>query len=199
MVSRFLIYGLVDPRSGDVRYIGKSTSGMKRPKYHARPQHVAKAPHTHKNRWLQKLLNEGLRPGLRVLEEFEAAADIADGECFWIAQGKGLDWPLTNLAKGGVGPLGHVVTPEVRARISAALTGRKMPAEHGARVGAFFRGKALSAEHRAKLSAVQKGRSPTPERVARQRASLTGFKQSAETRARMCAGQRKRRAAEREQ
>lgn len=34
-MSRFLIYGLVDPRTNEVRYVGRSSSGLVRPKHHS--------------------------------------------------------------------------------------------------------------------------------------------------------------------
>ena len=30
MLSRFIIYALTDPRTGEIRYVGKSTRGLKR-------------------------------------------------------------------------------------------------------------------------------------------------------------------------
>ena len=38
MPSKFLIYGLVDPRDGQLRYVGKSTSGLRRPRSHWYPR-----------------------------------------------------------------------------------------------------------------------------------------------------------------
>ena len=52
------------------------------------------------------------------------------------------------------GPL----SPETRAKISAALSGRTFSAEHRAKIGAAFKGRTLSPEHRAKISAAKKGR-----------------------------------------
>src|SRR4051812_30246617 len=51
--------------------------------------------------------------------------------------------------------------PEVRAKVSAALTGRKLTEQHRLHVGDSLRGRPKSAEHKAKLSAALKGRPTT--------------------------------------
>lgn len=102
-------------------------------------------------------------------------------------------------------------TPESRAKISAAGTGRVHSLEHRAKISLALKGKPLSPERkakviaatidamarpdiRAKISAGLKGkkrpnspltgRKQTPEHVANMRAALTGKKRTAETRER---------------
>lgn len=99
-MSRFLVYGLADPRTGVVRYIGKSSYGLERPKEHV---HKAGRERTHKAAWVRSLKRIGLRPEIRVLEDVPDRSDLDIVEAFWIAQGKGLGWPLTNIAPGGRG------------------------------------------------------------------------------------------------
>lgn len=55
--------------------------------------------------------------------------------------------------------------PERGARISLALTGKKLSPEHIERMAASKRGKPLSAEHRLKISAAQAGRWTEAERA----------------------------------
>lgn len=65
MPSQFLIYGLLDPRTGLLRYIGKSTCGLRRPRMH---RSVPKKEGKHKTNWLLQLQREGLEPEIVVLE-----------------------------------------------------------------------------------------------------------------------------------
>ena len=78
-------------------------------------------------------------------------------------------------ALGNKWGLGHVVTQEARAHLSALFTGR-----------------ALSLETRAKLSAVRTGRRASPETRAKMSAAAKGHAVSAETRAKISAGHIKR-------
>jgi hypothetical protein len=50
------------------------------------------------------------------------------------------------------------MTPEHRAKIAAALTGRTLSDEHRAAMAAALRGRVMSAEARAKMSASQRRR-----------------------------------------
>lgn len=88
---------------------------------------------------------------------------------------------------------GKKVSPETRAKISAANKGRVLTAEHRAKLSASHKGKPLSAEHCAKLSAARRGRKRapfSPEWRANISAALTGKKRgpcSAETKAKISA------------
>lgn len=133
------IYGLTDPRDGSVRYIGKTTTGMERPRAH---RYLSDGDHTHKAHWILKLQREGLEYGIVVLEEC-VREDLSAAECFWIAQGRGLGWRLTNLTKGGDGTLGFVQPEHVRVAVASANTRRK--------------GVPFTEEHKARMSASMKG------------------------------------------
>lgn len=123
---KFIIYALVDPRTGEIRYIGKSSSGVRRPRLHTAPSHL-KEERTHKANWVRLLLSLGLKPGIQILEEFSSETDLNDAECFWIAQGRGLGWRLTNATKGGEGATGCVISEETRARMCRAQTTSQKP------------------------------------------------------------------------
>lgn len=53
-----LIYGLVDPRTSELRYIGRSSSGLTRPKQHTAPAALAKDV-ARKGNWLRQLVRAG--------------------------------------------------------------------------------------------------------------------------------------------
>jgi hypothetical protein len=97
-VSRFLVYGLIDPDTNAIRYIGLSTRGLDRPRDHVRD---AGKERTYKAAWVRKLLREGKVYGIRILEEYADRQAVSVGEIRWIAEGRRLGWPLTNVTDGG--------------------------------------------------------------------------------------------------
>lgn len=122
MKDRFIIYGLKDPRTGELRYVGKSVSGLKRARSHMFPCLLSK-DQTHKGYWLRQLLSAGMKAEPVVLETFETKDDLQDGERFWIAQMRGMGVALTNHTNGGDGRSGCPQSAETRAKISAGNKG----------------------------------------------------------------------------
>jgi hypothetical protein len=92
-MNPFLVYGLVDPRTGEVRYVGKSSSGLARPKEHA--SRVWRE-NNYKASWIRGLLSAGLLYEVRILEWASSLEMLPIIEAFWVTQGRGLGWPLTN-------------------------------------------------------------------------------------------------------
>jgi hypothetical protein len=194
MVSRFLIYGLKDPRDGAVRYIGKSCSGLARPREHARPS--KRESSTYKSRWLAELERQGLTYEVVVLEQAQCAEDLSPMECFWIAQGRGMGWRLTNLTPGGDGNANP--TAETRAKWSALRKGKKRPArseEWCERLRQSAKRRRHSDETRARMSDAHNGkpRLKSLEWRAKQSALMAGRKHSEETKAKMRLAQQARR------
>ena len=63
------IYGLTDPRTGELRYIGKTKNSLKyRLMRHVRYRDKGSV---HKNSWIGLLERDGLRPEIFVIEEVE--------------------------------------------------------------------------------------------------------------------------------
>ena len=149
---RHVVYGLFDPSTGELRYIGKSTTGPKRRlQEHLSPSKLC--THTHKNCWLRSLLEKGLRPDLVVLEVCGNAetAEILEKQA--IAHYRGLGFRLTNNTDGGEGATGYHHTEEHKRYMRSLFLGRERPG-----VGEKVRLKAL-------------GR--VPSRAARVRSSTT--------------------------
>jgi hypothetical protein len=95
----WVIYGLADPRDGNVRYVGYTHNPNQRLQGHIK--HTSKQD-THPGRWLKNLKLQGLRPAMCILEYIYggiAARDAA--EIKWING----PWRsgLTNHALGGRG------------------------------------------------------------------------------------------------
>jgi hypothetical protein len=143
----FLVYTLSDPRTGAVRYVGKTGRSLKlRLKEHMLPKRLVQ--HTHKNCWLKQLGGLGLRPIIEEVERCDTEPEIYDAEIFYVAYFRSLGFDLTNGTAGGEG-----------------LTGIKRPERSKAwrkRLGAAHRGKTISQEQREKLSQVLRGKPKRP-------------------------------------
>jgi len=207
--KKYLVYGLVDPRTDEIRYVGKSCSGLSRVKRHIRPYDLANDK-TWKGRWLKRLLESGLSPKAVILEEFVSDQFLSDAERYWIAQGRGLAWPLTNLTEGGEGLSGYRVSEDTRQKMSERARTRSAQTREKLRQAAKerwavpeFRARAIAAmkdkwadpqfrdslpkrevsfEARKKISLANAGRIRTPETRQRMSVAQTGRVHTEESR-----------------
>lgn len=122
------IYGLKDPNTSEIRYIGKSDNPKARFQNHMA---LSRADvNRHKKHWIAGLIANKQRPQLVILEKV-SDKQWEDRERWWIQYGRAEGWPLTNLADGGmnnyessddsieiVEVLGMFVDEEQRKRIS---------------------------------------------------------------------------------
>lgn len=116
--SKYLIYALVDPRDGRWRYVGKSGSGLNRPRAHGRPSVLAKDK-THKANWIKVLISQGLLYDIEILEELSSSRELIPAEMEWIAAARRAGVSLTNMTDGGEGIPGLKMSIELRFRLSA--------------------------------------------------------------------------------
>ena len=121
-VDRHLIYGLIDPRDGQLRYVGKSCEGLKRPRAHARR---LKWDRGHCRNWVKGLVDLGLKPDIEVLETCDSPKALIEAEQFHIAYFRMVGCNLTNLTAGGEGQWGLRFSEERRRRISRNGTWQK--------------------------------------------------------------------------
>ena len=91
------IYGLIDPRDGEIHYIGWST----RPEMRLR-EHIKCNKGTCKGVWIKELREDGLEPSMKFLEVTNLY-DVQSIEQGWIEEGRKLGWPLTNMVFNGKG------------------------------------------------------------------------------------------------
>ena len=91
-----IIYGLIDPRTNYLRYIGKTVGTPE-----GRVSGHLKSP-TYCGRWLRNLASCGLQPGIVILEVADEIS-WSESETFWIAYFKFLGCNLTNRTIGGDG------------------------------------------------------------------------------------------------
>ncbi len=97
-----IIYFLIDPRDGSVRYVGQTRNGLQRYKDHLR---LAETPEWHGMRklyyWIRSLQKKGLQPELRVVEYLDNVDQLDEAEIYWGELCKSLGCPLTNVAPFG--------------------------------------------------------------------------------------------------
>ena len=77
-MSKVYIYGLANPETGVVRYVGKTNNLHRRKNEH----HIDGA--NHKTRWLDYLKDSGLEPEMKILEEVSGNDDWRARELFWL-------------------------------------------------------------------------------------------------------------------
>lgn len=139
------IYILLDPKNGDVRYVGKSDNPNKRLK-----EHIKKCRNsvTYKNNWVLSLLNEGKTPLLEVIDDVPYD-EWGFWETYYIDLYKSWGFKLTNTAPGGIGgDLG----PEVNRKISQSKKGYKHTEESKKKMSEYRIGKKLTEDTKKILS-----------------------------------------------
>lgn len=151
--SRFLVYGLVDPQTDVVRYIGKSSSGLTRPKYHLYRNNIVRENHTHKRAWLLELFDRGLRPAIRVLKECSSNEEVEEAERLLIKEYRQNGVGLTNLAEGGTsGSIGASWSEASRRRLAETNKSNPVRMEHIRQLGSKWKGTTRSEETKQKMS-----------------------------------------------
>lgn len=144
-----IIYALICPMSGKVRYVGKTAMQLgRRLSSHIMGCTSGRDKHLRKNVWLSEILAEDLIPGIAILERVPAEECWESVERRWISHYRTiLGEELLNASDGGKGPRGFVPSAETRERISASGKSR-----------APYPRKPPSDATKAKISASLKGR-----------------------------------------
>lgn len=183
-VSQFLVYGLVDPRNGELRYVGKSAIGVRRPGLHRTAR--GRIGETHRAAWLRCLwADNGRLPCILILQECESEVQALAHEVRLIALFREAGFDLTNLTDGGEGSSGYKATPETRMKTSLRFRGRTLSPEHREKIAASKRGKPRSPETRVKLAAAARGKVPSDETRAKMAEANRGKVRTPETCARI--------------
>lgn len=180
MTDAYVIYGLCDPATGEIRYVGKTSTGAQ----WRRTRHIwqARSKAANCQRWVSRWIRSlNYKIGVVVLEE--SPDDPAASEREWIERLRSQGARLTNHTRGGEGvPAGQF---KHRAEHIAAMRGRTLPPEWRAAISRGQKGRKLSPEQIERLRAANTGRKATPEARAKMSAAKKGIPKSAETRARM--------------
>lgn len=184
------IYSLSDPLAdGAVRYVGKTINLRKRLREHVQAALVGKE-HNHRANWVRQLISRGSSPSLTVLETGEG--DWKEAERRWIKNLKAGGANLVNSTDGGEGL--NNPSPDTRARISTANTGKRRTPEMRARIGAASKGRRHTRETRTRMSLSRKGQISrmTPETRAKIAENNRRRVISLETRQKMSVASKKR-------
>ena len=128
-----IIYALLDPNSGKIRYIGKSMSGISRPKSHTAPSCIRNDGKTKKANWLNSLLKNNQKPVIQIMEYIYITSDretinnilyLKEQQFIKIARELNID--LTNNTDGGPGATNRIISDETRRKMSVAHNGKKL-------------------------------------------------------------------------
>lgn len=96
------IYVLYDPRTDEIRYVGKSVNPKARLRAHITAARNGAYDH-HTSRWICKLLAEGVEPELAIVDEVSEGDDWREIERLWITRFETEGGRLTNSTAGGEG------------------------------------------------------------------------------------------------
>lgn len=139
------IYGLCDPRTGCLRYIGKAN----RPKVRLYHHHCCGPKKNHRTDWLNNLKNNGLKPEMFTLEEVEER-DWQEAERFWISYFRSLMKGRKLSESHRLKLCGKIKSQETRDKIGNAQRGRKASVETKKKISIASRTRFDSNEWRAK-------------------------------------------------
>lgn len=128
-MKKYKIYKLVDPRIQDeedskrVRYIGWTNKKLsdRLSNHITEARHDNTQQHTHKNRWINSLLKQNLKPEIQLVDETDNPEEIKLMEIKYIKQFKDGGFLLTNATLGGDGMLGRIVPDEQKALFEKAI------------------------------------------------------------------------------
>ena len=166
-----VIYGLHDPVTGELRYIGQTVKSVsQRLATHLSPSSLRR--HSYLYRWLKGLVERGLKPSWSQIAEAEDQTELDLLEVLSIAEARASGTRLVNLSNGGGGRAGYVPSTEEREKI--AVKQRGVPR------------KKHTPEWRARMAKVMAGRrTNTPEHMEHLRQMKLGVPRSPGTKAKI--------------
>lgn len=132
MCALVKIYKLIDPRNGEIRYVGKTQSKYlcERLAVHVRQSKNVVGKPSHKEAWIKNVLADGLKPRIELICEVDEK-DWAAEEIKQIAHHKEMGCRLTNTSIGGdAGNLGGKHTTENKESVRKRMIGNKYAVGH---------------------------------------------------------------------
>jgi group I intron endonuclease len=91
------IYKLIDPRDGEIRYVGLTFNSISQ----RLKSHRNEKSKSHKSNWIKSLRTQGFYPLIEIIETVYSYEDACEREIFWISKMKEEGHNLTNHASGG--------------------------------------------------------------------------------------------------
>jgi hypothetical protein len=169
-MSSAVIYGLFDPESDHLRYVGKTTNIAKRYESHLY-ESAKRSRKPYSRRWIASLLARGLKPKMEVLDIVSSAV-ANDAERCWIASMRLAGCKLTNRTDGGDGQSkGYQWSAEARRKIGLAGRGKKRSDETKAKLRAAFSKPEEVAKRRARVEWLKQN---NPDWLAKVRVGFSG-------------------------
>ncbi len=176
------IYCLADPRTDEIRYVGKANDPAARLASHVHEcSRVPLNQRTHRHHWLYQLKSAGLRPKLELLEIVDSASWEA-AERAWIRSFRELDIQLVNATDGGGGHSGLIPSAETCQKRSESLKRAYAEGRRQSTVAGRFKGRTHTDESRRKMSEGVRRVYQDPDFRARVSKGRKGRKTSAVTR-----------------
>lgn len=167
------VYGLIDPITQELRYIGITVNPAVRYYDHIRKARL-RLEKTYKSNWVAGLLEKGLVPEMYIID-IQPKATLEFWEQHYISYYRAIGCRLTNMALGG---FHNSITDETKKKISNTLTGRKLSNEHVMKL----KNRKVTDETKGKISKANKGKVTSSETKAKMSLASIGVKKSAEHR-----------------
>lgn len=115
------IYILSDPRTGDVKYVGKTVNIKKRYYNHCSLKTSNKSGNKQLVGWIANLLMEKLKPEITIIDK-TTNGDCGQLEIYWIEQFRQWEVKLYNITIGGDGrPSGYKYVPKESVKIKHSI------------------------------------------------------------------------------
>ena len=123
MDSKIKVYGIYDPKTNVLKYVGVTSRCVE-----TRLLEHMRKPTNHKMRsWVESLINEGLKPYIKIINTCDTYNEALTLETKYIKNTDGLLNVLVDNIKNYM--LGKTHTEESRRKISTKLSGRKISEE----------------------------------------------------------------------
>ena len=155
------IYGLIDPVTKQVRYIGWTCRDIKSRLWEHINEAIKLRKNSHKLSWIRSLLRKSLSPEV-ILLEYVDINSWAEAEQKWITEFREQGVSLTNATDGGQGNPGWEPSLETKQKLRQANLGKKQTEESNQK-------RSLTQKGKPKLKAQQR----TPEENATVRANIS--------------------------
>lgn len=129
-MNKYLIYALSDPRTNEIRYIGRSSNGLSRPKRHSMPYNLLNE-RNHCRNWVKALVDLNIEPDIDIVEEVpqdckDINAWLNESEQFYISYFRYIGANLVNQADGGLGVIGYKMSDETKKKLSKVKSGKSL-------------------------------------------------------------------------
>ena len=117
-----VIYGLIDPNTKEIRYIGKTNNYKRRLLAHHSPSRLKL--NTHHNNWIKSLININQKAEIMIIESYDNYEELNQAEIDMIAYLRFIGCKLTNGTLGGDGRYAFNHSEETKKKMSSSAVGK---------------------------------------------------------------------------